>query len=85
MARAIPLVDLSQRHGANRTLPDWGATPSRSTRGANTELAIAQALGTGVEADPFNIFILNYTMKCPLACDYCCYTCGPKQIGRAHV
>jgi hypothetical protein len=31
------------------------------------------------EGDPFNILILNYTMKCPLACDYCCYSCSPKR------
>jgi organic radical activating enzyme len=75
----IPILDLSHRSGANRILPDWGATPARSTRSTNTEVAVAQALGASIEADPFNIFILNYTMKCPLACDYCCYTCGPKR------
>jgi hypothetical protein len=79
MAKTIPLLDLSHRIGANRALPDWGAAPPRSTRSTDAEVAVAQALGVGLEADPFNIFILNYTMKCPLACDYCCYTCGPKR------
>ena len=37
------------------------------------------ARGLPLEPDAFNILILNYTMKCPLACDYCCYSCGPRR------
>ena len=24
-----------------------------------------------------NALVLNYTMTCPLACDFCCYGCAP--------
>ena len=26
-----------------------------------------------------NILVLNYTMQCPLQCDFCCYGCHPKR------
>ncbi|HEX8663914.1 MAG TPA: radical SAM protein [Beijerinckiaceae bacterium] len=26
-----------------------------------------------------NVLVLNYTMTCPLACDFCCYGCHPKR------
>jgi hypothetical protein len=25
------------------------------------------------------VLVLNYTMACPLACDFCCYACGPRR------
>jgi MoaA/NifB/PqqE/SkfB family radical SAM enzyme len=79
MTRLIPQADLTRRHGAGRELPVWPAAEPRTTSRQDLDIAIAQATGTAVEADPFNILVLNYTMKCPLACDYCCYTCGPKR------
>lgn len=44
---------------------------------AATEAALR--LGLDTEPDLFNILIFNYTMKCPLACNYCCYGCSPKR------
>lgn len=26
-----------------------------------------------------NVLVLNYTMACPLSCDFCCYGCHPKR------
>jgi MoaA/NifB/PqqE/SkfB family radical SAM enzyme len=26
-----------------------------------------------------NVLVLNYTLICPLACDFCCYSCHPKR------
>jgi Radical SAM superfamily len=26
-----------------------------------------------------NVLVLNYTMACPLQCDFCCYGCGPRR------
>lgn len=26
-----------------------------------------------------NVLVLNYTLRCPLACDYCCYDCHPQR------
>lgn len=26
-----------------------------------------------------NVLVLNYTMECPLACNFCCYNCHPKR------
>lgn len=79
MSRLIPVADLTRRHGANREVPYWLPGETRTTSRQDLDIAIARATGTAVEQDPFNILVLNYTMKCPLACDYCCYTCGPKR------
>jgi len=29
------------------------------------------------EGKETNVLVLNYTMACPLACDFCCYACHP--------
>ena len=51
----------------------------RTIRRQAAEDERAALAGREIEGDPFNILILNYTMKCPLACDYCCYGCSPKR------
>lgn len=52
--------------------------PRRNQR-QKVDEAIAKLAGTNVETDMFNILVLNYTMRCPLSCDYCCYGCSPKR------
>lgn len=75
----IPVVDISRRTGSARTIPGWSPQQGRTTRRQDQAMLAAVQQQVAVEADPFNICILNYTMTCPLACDYCCYTCGPKR------
>ena len=36
------------------------------------------ARGIEIERDRQNVLVLNYTRRCPLACDFCCYSCGPR-------
>lgn len=31
------------------------------------------------EGNEASVLVLNYTMACPLQCDFCCYSCGPKR------
>lgn len=31
------------------------------------------------EGKESNVLVLNYTMSCPLQCDFCCYGCHPKR------
>jgi hypothetical protein len=77
MKKTLPIVDVNARSDSGKPVPSWPAGPPRSIlRQKRAELATTIA-GRQIEADPFNIIILNYTMKCPLACDYCCYSCGP--------
>ena len=39
----------------------------------------AMARGIEIERDRQNVLVLNYTMTCPLACDFCCYASGPRR------
>lgn len=75
----IPVIDRSRRTGANKPVPIWQEQTPRTTGRQNRMFDEAMRQNVALEADPFNICILNYTMTCPLACDYCCYTCGPKR------
>ncbi len=75
----IPRVDPNQRVGSGRSVPIWPPQEKRTTKRQKMLLESAGAQGVRLEADPFNICILNYTMTCPLACDYCCYSCGPRR------
>ena len=72
-------INIMDRQGANRMIKECPPATPRQTVVQDAEYNIALAMGESVEADPMNILILNYTMTCPLACDYCCYSCGPKR------
>jgi len=72
-------IDIGERQGANRKIPEWPTPNPRQTLNQDIGFSTAESAGEPVERDTFNILILNYTMTCPLACDYCCYTCGPKR------
>jgi MoaA/NifB/PqqE/SkfB family radical SAM enzyme len=77
MHKNLPLVDITNRTNAGRPVPKRGAPAPRSIQRQQLTEQNAYSSGIPIEQDPFNIIILNYTMKCPLACDYCCYSCGP--------
>lgn len=77
-ATRIPTVDRNALRPSLPLLPR-GPLPQRSVRQQQHDLAAARLSGITPEPDLFNILILNYTMKCPLACDYCCYHCSPKR------
>ncbi len=55
--------------------------PSVGEVGATAEQfrVAARARDAGILPDEYqcNVLVLNYTMQCPLACDFCCYSCGP--------
>lgn len=76
----IPLVDVTRRQGVAREPLVHSRGVKRSTRRQDIQMDAARASQVAVEADPFNILVLNYTMTCPLACDYCCYSCGPRRV-----
>lgn len=77
--RALGQVNVHERRGAGVGAPVWPTASRRSVAHQDRARDHARLVGAPIEADPFNILILNYTMKCPLACDYCCYTCGPRR------
>jgi hypothetical protein len=74
----IPVVDLESSR-PNRELQAHATIRRRSLKQQEQDLLRATSAGIKPEPDLFNILILNYTMKCPLACDYCCYHCSPKR------
>ncbi|HWB47606.1 MAG TPA: radical SAM protein [Stellaceae bacterium] len=78
VSKPIPKFDTSSTR-PDLPLPRREAAAARTTRRQDFELQQAQLAGVTPEPDVFNIMILNYTMKCPLACDYCCYHCSPKR------
>lgn len=63
----------------DRPLIKWSQSNSRSTRAQDVILKSALQQQYPVENDPFNVLVLNYTMMCNLACDFCCYGCNPKR------
>lgn len=75
--RSLPLLDVTATRRPGRDLPGYDPSQRRSLRQHEELLAQARASGARLEADPFNVLVLNYTMKCPLACDFCCYACNP--------
>lgn len=75
--RSLPLLDVTATRRPARDLPGYDPTQRRSVRAQEHQLTQARAIGARLEADPFNVLVLNYTMKCPLACDFCCYACHP--------
>ena len=77
MVKALPILDLT-RSGPAREVPVWPAAPLRSTEAQDRVAARARARGIEIE-EPANSLVLNYTMKCPLACDFCCYASGPRR------
>lgn len=74
----IPVVDTEATRPALNVQPRQ-ALSRRSLRRQQTDVGIAKLTGFMPEPDLFNILVLNYTMKCPLACDYCCYGCSPRR------
>lgn len=79
MNKQNPIVGLSRRQSPDKAVPTWSLQERRSTRRQDQILESAFAQSIPIEDDAFNILILNYTMTCPLACDYCCYSCGPRR------
>src|SRR4051812_1417900 len=79
MVREIPVVDVSRRTGADRQLLAWEPSAGRSTEEQDRAAARASARAIDIENDRHNVLVLNYTMACPLACDFCCYACGPRR------
>lgn len=75
--RNLPLLDISDTRRPEQVPLLRHATDPRSTRGQDAALGRAAAAHARIEADPYNVLVLNYTMKCPLACDFCCYACHP--------
>jgi hypothetical protein len=74
MSTHLPIVSVSHRPG--RQVPARPPADRRST--AHQDDALRRASDAGVELDEANnVLVLNYTMSCPLACDFCCYACGP--------
>lgn len=78
-SRVIPVVDARAATRPALDVPGRSILPKRTTRRQRAAEADAQRAGVLPEPDLFNILILNYTMKCPLACDYCCYACSPRR------
>lgn len=74
----IPTLDARVTRPEQIMRPRAAMAP-RSLRRQQVDTDIARMTGFTPEPDLFNILILNYTMKCPLACDYCCYGCSPKR------
>lgn len=77
MAKPLPAADPGKTRREDRPLVGWSRDEHRSQKLQDN--ALAAAAGMSIEADAFNVLILNYTMKCSLACDFCCYGCTPKR------
>lgn len=75
----LGVIDVSRRLSPVKSIPNFPVPVQRVTNIQDIESTRAFQANEYVESDPFNILILNYTMTCPLACDYCCYKCGPKR------
>ena len=78
MVTQLPILDMS-RTGPDRTAPAWPEGPTRTTQRQDYIAKRAGDRGYEIETDLHNVLVLNYTMKCPLACDFCCYSCGPRR------
>lgn len=76
--RVIKSVSTANTQRPAAPLPARSAPLARrSLRRQLVDQALAQLTGTALDTDTYNILVLNYTMRCPLACDYCCYGCSP--------
>lgn len=76
MVRQLPVVDVSRRT-PDRDVAPWTPGPVLTTERQDRAAARALSRGIDIEKDLHNVLVLNYTMTCPLACDFCCYSCGP--------
>ena len=74
----LPVVDVVRR-GPDRERLTWSPGAVASTE--EQDRAAERALSRGIDLDDklYNILVLNYTMTCPLACDFCCYASGPRR------
>ena len=79
MTTQLPVVDISRRRGPELELLQWERGDSLTTDRQDRAAERALARGLEIEQDPHNVLVLNYTMACPLACDFCCYACGPRR------
>ena len=77
VAKPLPAADPGKTRREDRPLVGWSRDEHRSQKLQDN--ALAAAAGMSIEADAFNVLILNYTMKCSLASDFCCYGCTPKR------
>lgn len=75
--RELPILDVTDTRRTDAKPRAWDSTERRPTSGQDRALGRAQQSQAIIEADPYNVLVLNYTMKCPLACDFCCYACHP--------
>lgn len=73
----LPLLDITATRRSERPIPPFDPTARRSTGSQDWTYEQCVKSGMAMEPDPFNVLVLNYTMKCPLACDFCCYACNP--------
>ena len=76
MKTLLPLVAISSSR-RSASLPPWEGGEVRSTAEQVRVAARAREAGIASDDQPYNVLVLNYTMQCPLACDFCCYSCGP--------
>jgi MoaA/NifB/PqqE/SkfB family radical SAM enzyme len=79
MTRQLPVVDISRRREPLRTLLTWERGEPLATDRQDLVAERALARGLEIEPDRHNVLVLNYTMACPLSCDFCCYACGPRR------
>jgi MoaA/NifB/PqqE/SkfB family radical SAM enzyme len=79
LARSLHLITAHDAQRPRRAVPARPALEPRSTFRQDATASVAKFSGASTEPDLFNILIFNYTMQCPLACDYCCYGCSPKR------
>lgn len=77
MAKSLPVADPTKTRRVDKPLMNWSKGQQRSKRLQDN--ALTDAAGMSIEADAFNVLVLNYTMKCSLACNFCCYGCTPKR------
>ncbi len=78
MVKQLPIID-APRRGPDRKLLRWQTGAPLETGTQDAAAMRAMARGIEIERDRQNVLVLNYTMTCPLACDFCCYASGPRR------
>src|SRR5215203_5673235 len=78
MVKQLPILD-APRRGPDQQLLRWQPGAPLERRAQDAAAMRAMARGVELERDRQNVLVLNYTMTCPLACDFCCYASGPRR------
>ena len=73
----FPTVAVAGSAAIETAPPALEGVDVRSTAEQARVAARARDAGISPGEYDFNVLVLNYTMQCPLACDFCCYSCGP--------